>query len=1549
MFRTRPVSLINALILSSAAVAFAQSPEPDSSQPITLTASAASASAGKSVTFHAKVAAAKRGSASQRSEAVSNRVTFFDRATILGAAALNRQGEASFSTAWLAAGRHSVYAIAPGGARSPATDITIEPVVSNRFGPAKHFSAGLTPKAMAIADFFGNGNLDIALAGVSGIRVLPGYGDGDFGPTVPTATAFQPTAIAAGDFDGDGAMDLAATDGTTGKIYFFRGTGDGTFSAPRGIATATNPVALAIGDFNGDGIADLAVADQVGNTVLILLGHGDGTFAAPVKIQAGVAPAALAVGDFNSDGVADLAVANFGSNDVTVLLGKGDGTFPSSASRRVGNGPSTILMSDLNGDGIEDLAVLNRLDSTATVFYGKGDGTFQSAINLPAGSAPVGIAAGDPDKNGFRALLVADRSKLRWQQLSPSGSWPVIELDGGAEATAIAVADFKGDGRSGAVIGGQDGAVLHPRDAGTAWYFIFNGCPSTTPPGQSFSCTVGAYDNFGSPATGFTDHVHFTSSDGAAVLPPDTLLPNPTSFNFTLNTLGAQTLSADDPDTGLRWATIPVNITVQSAAPTHFSVSASSPVTAGSASSVTVTALDGSGNTVTGYTGAVQITSSDPQAGLPLSSTLNSGVGTFSVTLGTAGNQTITATDTVTSSITGTASVTVNAGRATNIFATGGTPQTAAVGAAFGTALQVTVVDQYNNPVSGATVTFGAPVGGASANLTGSPASTNSLGIASVTAAANHSAGVYGVTASVSGIEGAPRFLLTNTPGPATRFIVRGLDGITAGFTFTITVSALDQYGNTATGYTGTVQITSADVQASLPSNSTLNNGVGTFQVTLRTAGNQTVTATDVNTSISGTSGPIMVHAGPPAIIHTAGTPQSAVVGTAFPAPMQITMLDIFNNPVSGLQVMFEVPPAGASALLSSPTAVTNASGMASITATANVVPGSYTVIPVFKALKRGRVIHPRGGTPSASFSLTNLPNVTVQTSPAGMAFSVDGVSYTGSQSFGFAPNSNHTVAVTGTQHGALGVQYIFSNWSDNGAASHSIIATGTPATYTVAFITQYQLTTSASPAAGGTVLPASGNFYNAGATVPLVAARNAGYRFDHWSGAAAEPNNAATSIVMNGPQSCTATFTLVNGQVSPGALNLQYNPGADPSTATGSLSVTTGDNSAFTVVAADAWLTVSSSSMTTPATVTVKPNVSAMKPGTYYSSLTFSFSDGGTRVIPVTLTVLGVPQLLWTQNGSGSLDFTMPAGSTALQSSDIVVSSSIHSVPVQVTASTSSPAGVYWLSISRYGNIGATPQALHVRVDPSGLPAGVYQGTITATSTGAGISPLAIPVTLTISALPPDISVASLQNAASFSADSEAPNTILTAFGVYPGCTSAAQVAVDGSPTDVFYSSPTQVNFLLPARVSGKQSASVQIQCGGLKSPMLKVPVLNLAPGIFTVNQTGSGQAAIVNQDGSLGTATRAGTYIQVYGTGFGMFKPAGPDGLCWLELTVTATVGGMPAKVLYAGETPGSTRGLQQINVLIPADAPRGAAVPLQLTVGGVKTPPGVTLSIQ
>src|SRR5439155_1249519 len=123
------------------------------------------------------------------------------------------------------------------------------------------------------------------------------------------------------------------------------------------------------------------------------------------------------------------------------------------------------------------------------------------------------------------------------------------------------------------------------------------------------------------------------------------------------------------------------------------------------------------------------------------------------------------------------------------------------------------------------------------------------------------------------------------------------------GSPFSFTLTAKDQNGNTATGYTGTVHFTSSDGAATLPANYTFtagDQGVHTFTngVTLKTAGNQTVTATDTVTStITGTSSTVSVSAA--AASHfTVGAPSSASAGSAF--SVTVTAQDAFNNTAGG-------------------------------------------------------------------------------------------------------------------------------------------------------------------------------------------------------------------------------------------------------------------------------------------------------------------------------------------------------------------------------------------------------------------------------------------------------------------------------------------------------------------------------------------------------------------------------------------------------------------------------------------------------------------------
>jgi hypothetical protein len=299
----------------------------------------------------------------------------------------------------------------------------------------------------------------------------------------------------------------------------------------------------------------------------------------------------------------------------------------------------------------------------------------------------------------------------------------------------------------------------------------------------------------------------------------------------------------------------------------HFVISTPSSSSAGSSFSMTVSAKNALGNTVTDYSGTVHITSTDSSGSvvLPANYTFvsgDSGVHTFTngVTLVTAGNQTVTATDTV--SNTGTSgAITINALAANHLAFS--VPSTVTAGTAFsGT---VTAEDQFNNTATGytGTVAFqttyptvpGIVLPGNYTFVTGDHG-TKTFSSAVIL---NQAGGQYiWVTDSVNSF--TTNDAITVTPGALNRFQITAPSFATAGVAVSITVMALDAYGNIETGYTGTVHFTSTDALATLPANSTLSSGYEVFSVTLDTNAAQTVTGTDtVFSSIVGTTGTINV------------------------------------------------------------------------------------------------------------------------------------------------------------------------------------------------------------------------------------------------------------------------------------------------------------------------------------------------------------------------------------------------------------------------------------------------------------------------------------------------------------------------------------------------------------------------------------------------------------------------------------------------------------------------------------------------------------------
>lgn len=236
--------------------------------------------------------------------------------------------------------------------------------------------------------------------------------------------------------------------------------------------------------------------------------------------------------------------------------------------------------------------------------------------------------------------------------------------------------------------------------------------------------------------------------------------------------------------------------------------------------------------------------------------------------------------------------------------------------------------------------------------------------------------------------------------------------------------------------------------------------------------------------------------------------------------------------------------------------------------------------------------------------------------------------------------------------------------------------------------------------------------------------------------------------------------------------------------------------------------------------------------------------------------------------------------------------------------------------------------------------------------------------------------------NAASFESFALAPNQIVSVFGRNLGPASQAffevdagnristrlahtSVLFDGAPGAVLFASRGQANVVTPCSLSGKSSAVVQVESAGAWTQSARVPVLPAAPGVFTLSGSGRGPGAVLNYDpnsqrytpnGPASAAPR-GSVVAIYATGLGDtdrpcvetgVNPSSPPFARPL-LPVRVLIGGREARIEFVGLAPGFVRGVFQINVTVPGDAPLGPNVPLAVEVDGTPSQDGVTMAVR
>lgn len=515
-----------------------------------------------------------------------------------------------------------------------------------------------------------------------------------------------------------------------------------------------------------------------------------------------------------------------------------------------------------------------------------------------------------------------------------------------------------------------------------------------------------------------------------------------------------------------------------------------------------------------------------------------------------------------------------------------------------------------------------------------------------------------------------------------------------------------------------------------------------------------------------------------------------------------------------------------------------------------------------------------------------------------------------------------------------------------------AVTSSGTPLSYTV----------QAAATAGGTWLHAGAP----GGTTPgtfTVSVTPAGLAPGVYTGAitiaAAGAGNSPAAVPVTLVVSDTALLA-----VDPPALRLAA--GGSPQVL--NLTTTDGTPLSYSVatVSAGGWLQASPRGGAAPGSLTVSANAAGLSPGAYPGQVVIHTpaSANSPQVVPVTLTV--APALTAVPS---DLAFHHTAGAAAPAAQTVA----LGGVGLSFTASASTSAGGDWLRVAPAA--GTTPASLSVSVHPTGLAPGSYHGTVAVTAPQAANSPLAIGVRLTVAGAGAVPVVNAVVNGASFQAAPVAPGLIATLFGSGMGPeagaglrltaaglvdTSAAgtRVLFDSTPAPILYASGRQVSVVVPYALSGRGRARVEVEYQGARSAPVEVQVAESAPGVFTLNSTGIGPGAILNEDGRVNTPDNPaprGSIVVLYATGEGHTSPAGIDGLVTAMtlrhpvLPVRVAIAGQETEVLYAGAAPGLVSGVLQVNARVPAAVAPRSAVPVVVTVGSASSQAGVTVAVR
>jgi len=313
-----------------------------------------------------------------------------------------------------------------------------------RLGQYSQYYVGYSPKAMDLADFDGDGDLDITTANMralnttgrlsGSISIIKNHGYGVFSTDGEYDVGNCPRGISIADFDNDDDLDISTANYFGSTLSVLPNDGQGRFGERDNYLLGLEPYAVQAADFDGDGYQDVASADEARFVVIILFNDGSGHFKNDrPDYNIGGYPFSLHTGDYDEDGDQDVITANHGQSTLAILYNKGNGTFEDYHEIYLGptRMPFEVAVVDVDNDGHDDLVTANlgtdnAYTNTISILFNEGNRNYSAPVDYTVGEGPTDIAVIDFDGDGDRDIATTNLA---------DGTISVLTNDGNGDFT----------------------------------------------------------------------------------------------------------------------------------------------------------------------------------------------------------------------------------------------------------------------------------------------------------------------------------------------------------------------------------------------------------------------------------------------------------------------------------------------------------------------------------------------------------------------------------------------------------------------------------------------------------------------------------------------------------------------------------------------------------------------------------------------------------------------------------------------------------------------------------------------------------------------------------------------------------------------------------------------------------------------------------------------------------------------------------------------------------------------------------------------------------